>query len=122
MKSITKKLRLKYPSIELVIIPDRGKETLAQEIAMEVHASWVELPQELPENYDIGDYAQEFGHEKFSLMLNYKKSSHLPLNTIFADALPEIFLPADELLEGVLISGGRKQQLDQIKINSIAGV
>ncbi|WP_298622618.1 AAA family ATPase [uncultured Legionella sp.] len=105
MKRVVKTLRIQYPSLELIIIPDRGKEKLAQEIAIEMHASWIELPQLLPDNYDIGDYAQEFGHKELRLLLNNKKSPPLPLNTIFADELPETFSPADELLEGVLISG-----------------
>lgn len=105
MKKIAPILRLQYPSLDLVIIPDRGKEKLAQEIAIEVDALRIELPQELPENFDMGDYAREFGDEKLRLLLKSKKSPPLPLNTIFADELPETFSPADELLEEVLISG-----------------
>jgi phage/plasmid primase-like uncharacterized protein/KaiC/GvpD/RAD55 family RecA-like ATPase len=105
MMTVAKKLRSQYPSAQIVIVPDRGQEELASKIAFEINAAWIELPQEIPLKLDIGDYAQEYGYEKLSLILTSSKTPPLPLNTIFADTLPEAFSPVDELLEGILIEG-----------------
>lgn len=105
MLTVAKVLRSQYPLVQLILVSDRGQEELASKIAAEVAATWIELPSETPENYDVGDYAQEHGYEKLSALLKCKKTPPMPLNTILANTLPEIFIPADELIEGILISG-----------------
>ncbi|MFT4059861.1 MAG: AAA family ATPase [Legionella sp.] len=105
MMTVAKKLRSQYPFAKIVIVPDRGQEELASKITLEINATWIELPQEIPLKQDVGDYAQKYGYEKLNLILTSPKTPSLPLNTIFADTLPEAFSPVDELLEGILIEG-----------------
>ena len=54
-------LRTREPSARLVLLPDRGKETLAQEIAGKLDCAWCELPADKPLNYDVNDYWLEHG-------------------------------------------------------------
>ena len=55
-----------------MIIPDRGKEKLASEIAAAVSGYWVEMPRDKPNNYDANDYAQEFGHDALAVLIQAK--------------------------------------------------
>lgn len=61
MQKIAKVLRAKYPTAGLVIVPDKGKEKLAAEIAADAGGQWVEMPQDKPQNYDVNDYLQDNG-------------------------------------------------------------
>ncbi len=61
MATVAKALRDKFPAAVLVIVPDRGKENQAAEIAAAVAGQWVELPADKPANYDVNDYLQEAG-------------------------------------------------------------
>lgn len=74
MMTVAKTLRAKYPSVRLVIISDRGKEKQACEIAAAIVGQWIELPEELPENSDVNDYAIEFGYDKLFHLLAHLKS------------------------------------------------
>ena len=63
-------IRDRYPAMQLVIVPDRGKEPQAAEVARLVDGAWVELPDDLPKNYDVNDYAAEFGDAALSGLLH----------------------------------------------------
>jgi putative DNA primase/helicase len=73
MKKVALTLRKKHPNTRLILIPDRGKEKLAQDIAIATSIQWVELPQNKPDNYDANDYALEYGNEKLASLLEHLK-------------------------------------------------
>jgi putative DNA primase/helicase len=66
---VAKVLRKKYPKAQLIIVPDRGQESSASQIAASVGGKWIELPQDMPPNYDVNDYAIEFGYEALAHLL-----------------------------------------------------
>jgi len=101
---VAKILRAQYPVARLVIVPDRGKEKQAAEIAAAVDGQWIKLPQDKPENYDVNDYLLEHGEKALSDLLAHP-FIEMPLSVIFADELPDDFTPPDELVEGVLVAG-----------------
>jgi len=69
MKRVAKVLRAEYSNIHLVIVPDRGMEALASKIAKDIAGCWVELPLGKPVNYDVNDYAQEYGYDTLANFL-----------------------------------------------------
>ncbi|KVD37563.1 helicase [Burkholderia ubonensis] len=60
-RSIAKVLHKRFPAARIVIVPDRGKEADAEDVAREIIGAWVELPAGKPENYDANDYEAEHG-------------------------------------------------------------
>ncbi|MBI3935542.1 MAG: AAA family ATPase [Betaproteobacteria bacterium] len=64
MASVSKALRDKYPSAELVLVADRGKESRCAEIARTVRGAWCELPSDRPANFDLNDLHRETGSLK----------------------------------------------------------
>jgi putative DNA primase/helicase len=77
MMTVAQVLREKYPAAHLVIVPDRGKEKQAAEIAVAVDAHWVEIPNDKPSNYDVNDYAQEYGSHELAVLLACAKASEM---------------------------------------------
>lgn len=69
MMNVAKVLRAKYPKARIVVVPDRGKEKEACHIADAVVGQWLELPQDKPSNYDVNDYAQEFGRDELAHLM-----------------------------------------------------
>lgn len=69
MMKVAKSLRAKYSKLRLIIVPDRGKENQASEIANVIAGHWIEMPQDKASNYDVNDYSQEFGYEELALLL-----------------------------------------------------
>lgn len=69
MERVAKVLRAKYPAAGLVVVPDRGKEEQAAQIAAAVAGQFVSLPDDKPSNYDCNDYAQEFGTGALAALL-----------------------------------------------------
>ena len=69
MMTVAKVLRHKYPAARLVIVPDKGKENQAAEIAAAVAGQWVEMPADKPGNYDANDYLQEAGAGALAALL-----------------------------------------------------
>ncbi len=69
MMTVAKVLREKYPAARLVIVPDKGKENQAAEIAADVAGQWVTMPDDKPSNYDSNDFAQEFGTDALAALL-----------------------------------------------------
>lgn len=87
MRKVTKVLRDEFANSELVIIPDRGKEDEARKIANEFSAKWVELPQDKPQNYDVNDYAKEYGHDELFQLLNEPKQEPIRYQLLTTDDL-----------------------------------
>lgn len=69
MERVAKVLRSKYPAARLVIVPDKGKEEQAAQIAAAVAGLFVAMPDDKPGNYDANDYAQEFGTGALAVLL-----------------------------------------------------
>jgi hypothetical protein len=109
MRTIAIVLRERFPNASLVLIPDRGKEDLATEVASELGCYWVELPKDKPINFDINDLALlEGGINTLTELLMELKSPEpttLSLAISFAEDLHDTFEPPDELIEGVLTTG-----------------
>ncbi len=63
VRSVTEQLRERAPSARLVLVPDRGKERDAQEIAKDHGAAVATMPQGEPSNFDASDLAQRDGLE-----------------------------------------------------------
>ncbi len=107
MPTVAKVLRTKYPSAQLVIVPDKGKEELAAKIAADVAGLMVTMPDGKPDNYDCNDLALEYGTDALRDLLErpVAPAIELPFDVVFADDLPGSFTPPDEIVEGVLIAG-----------------
>jgi hypothetical protein len=58
----------------LVIVPDRGKEAEAEKISKQFDAITLILPSDKPSNYDVNDYAKEYGSESLSALIKTAKS------------------------------------------------
>lgn len=73
--SIAKLLRKRFPAARIIIIvPDRGKESDAEDIAREIIGAWAEMPAGKPANYDANDYEAEHGPEALSDLLRAAKT------------------------------------------------
>lgn len=60
----------RYPALELVLLPDVGKESDAQKIATSIpHCGWVALPEAMEQNSDVGDYAEAQGTDMLEELL-----------------------------------------------------
>jgi hypothetical protein len=70
MSTVANLLRTRYPELRLVVVPDRGKEIQAAEIARAVLCEWVELPGDKPANYDVNDFAAEYGADELAVLLD----------------------------------------------------
>lgn len=70
MATVTEALRQQYPALPLVLVPDRGKESQAREIARNHGVQWIEMPADKPGNYDANDYAAEFGADSLAELLD----------------------------------------------------
>ncbi len=73
MATVTETLRREHPSSRFVLVPDKGKEIQAAEIARRLKAEWVEMPQDKPSNYDANDLMQEQGFEALRDLLDQSK-------------------------------------------------
>lgn len=101
MTRVTKILRDKYPENRLVVVPDRGKEKLAAEIAGKIQGKWIEIPADKPDNFDVNDYAQEYGHDLLAELLCHEKTPKMRYELLSANDL--VNLPAMSwIVKGVL--------------------
>lgn len=101
-------LRQREASARLVLVPDVGKEESAAKIAQEVQCAVAYMPEGEPQNFDANDLAQRDGGDVLAALLESAQEPAppaLPLSVAFADELPAVFTPPDELVEGVLTAG-----------------
>ena len=75
MGRVTAAVRALHPGARLIIVPDRAKETQAAAIANTVGCEWCVLPEEKPDNYDVGDYRAELGPEALAELLQNPKAA-----------------------------------------------
>lgn len=73
MSTVTDLLRTRHPELRLIVVPDRGKEIQAAEIARAVLGEWVELPADKPTNYDANDFAADHGADELAVLLDKPK-------------------------------------------------
>ena len=107
MGKVSKALRQQDAAARLVLVPDVGKESDAQKIALQVGALVATMPEGEQNNFDANDLAQRDGVDVLAALLEAATVSTplLPLSVAFAEELPEAFTPPDELVEGVLTAG-----------------
>jgi hypothetical protein len=113
MKTVAQVLRERYSSLAMVVVPDRGKEAQAAAIAHVIGGAWTTLPEEKPSNYDVNDFAAEFGDKalaellarsntppmRYRLLSSYEVASFPPLRWLVrgvlpADGLTSVFGPS----------------------------
>jgi hypothetical protein len=108
VRAVAAELRQRDATARLVLVPDVGKESDAQKIALEVGALVAYMPEGEVNNFDANDLAQRDGGDVLAALLEAATKPApppLPLSVAFADELPEAFTPPDELVEGVLTAG-----------------
>lgn len=105
MGTVAELLRRAYPTRRLVLVPDRGKEQQAEAIARAVRGEWVEMPHDLPANYDANDYAAEYGDAALSNLLRQSKTPPMRYRLLAADDLMAA-PPLRWLVRGVLPAAG----------------
>jgi putative DNA primase/helicase len=109
VRAVAAELRQQDATARIVLVPDVGKESDAQKIALEIRAAVAYMPEGEENNFDANDLKQRDGADVLASLLEAATESTLPpplpLSVAFADELPEAFTPPDELVEGVLTAG-----------------
>jgi len=105
MAAVAQALRGRFPTLSMVVVPDRGKENQAAGIARAVHGAWVELPLDVPPNYDANDYAAEYGDAALSALLASAKAPPMRYRVMSADEVLRA-PPLHWLVRGVLPAAG----------------
>ncbi|WP_313034702.1 AAA family ATPase [Massilia alkalitolerans] len=101
MSAVATSLRARNPTARLVLVPDRAKECQAEAIAAAVNGEWCELPADKPANYDVNDYALEFGADALSELLERAKRPPMRFNVLSGADLSKA-PPLRWLVRGVL--------------------
>ncbi len=102
---VTETLRREHPTRRLVLVPDRGKEIQASEIARTCRAEWVELPGQKPANYDAADFAAEYSDEALAELLEQSKKPPMRYKLLKASEIMDR-PPLRWLVRGVLPAEG----------------
>ncbi len=105
MASVAKILRERFKAVPLVVVPDRGKESQAAEIARAVGGAWIELPADKPANFDVSDAAAEHGDAALSDLLRQYKTPPMRYRLLSADEVVNA-PPLRWLVRGVLPADG----------------
>jgi putative DNA primase/helicase len=98
-------LRRKYPTARIVIVPDRGKEAQAESVAKAVNGTFAALPEDKPTNYDVNDFAIEYGPEALAQVLEHAHGPQLRYRLLGAADLAAL-TPLSWLVRGVLPATG----------------
>ena len=69
VRAVATNLRQRDPSARLVLVPDVGKESDAQKIAVEVSALMASMPEGKANNFDANDLAQRDGGDVLAALL-----------------------------------------------------
>jgi putative DNA primase/helicase len=78
VRGVAQALRARDSSARLVLVPDVGKEASALEIAQEVGAALVFMPEGWPENSDVNDLAQAEGVDALEHLLAHASEPAKP--------------------------------------------
>ena len=106
--SIISHLRIRFPKSLPVFVADRGKEELAEGIALTTNISFVCMPVDLPSNGDVNDLWLQRGNEAVQALLSSPQSPSLrykllrgsdllalpPLRWCVRDVLPAVGIAA----------------------------
>lgn len=63
-------VRSMYPDWQVTLVPDRGKDEAADDLASEHGALVAHMPAHMPSNYDADDYARDEGREALRALLD----------------------------------------------------
>jgi KaiC/GvpD/RAD55 family RecA-like ATPase len=105
MGTVATLLRKRFPALSLVLVPDRDKEVQAAEIARSISGEWVELPDDKPANYDVNDFAADYGIEELADLLDKVRSPAMRYKVLSADDLMKV-PPLRWLVRGVMPANG----------------
>ncbi len=106
MRTVTAALRERFPSASLVLVPDRGKEPQASEIAQALNCSWVAMPEDKPSNFDANDLALlDGGPEELAAILAKPNTPPMRFRLLSAADLANA-PPLRWLVRGVLPAEG----------------
>lgn len=105
MATVAGLLRQRFPTKRPVIVPDRGKENLAADIARSVGGEWVGFPESKPANYDANDFAAEHGAEDLAELLSKAAAPPMRYRVLTAADLMNA-PPLRWLVRGVLPAHG----------------
>lgn len=106
MRTVAAVLRERFPAASLVLVPDRGKERQAEEIARALNCSWVEMPADRPANFDANDLALlDGGAEALAALLAQPKCPPMRFRLLSAADLANS-PPLRWLVRGVLPAEG----------------
>lgn len=105
MATVAQALRVRFASLPLVVVPDRGKESQAAAIARAVGGAWVEMPDDKPANYDANDYAAEYGADELADLLHQAKAPPMRYRLMRAGDVVDA-PPLHWLVRGVLPADG----------------
>lgn len=105
METIAKLLRQQFPTVRLVLCPDRGAEAQAEKIARAMNCSWVALPESYASNSDLNDYAQAEGMEAVEALLQHEHRPPLRYRLRTADELAAL-PPIRWRIRGILPESG----------------
>ncbi|ARF84453.1 AAA family ATPase [Burkholderia cenocepacia] len=104
-RPVAKLLRKQFPAARIVIVPDRGKEADAEDIAREITGAWVEMPTDKPANYDANDFEADHGIDGLADLLRAAKAPPLRYRLQSADELLSA-PPLRWMVQGVLPASG----------------
>lgn len=105
MMTVAKVLKAKHTAADLVLVPDKGKEKQAADIAAAVAGQWIELPHDKPQNYDVNDYLQDAGIIALTDLLERLKAPPMRFN-LLSDADLEALPPIEWRIKKVLPKTG----------------
>ena len=94
-------IREQQPTINMVLVPDAGKELQAIEIANSLACGFVELPDNSPKNYDVNDYLLEHGVIALAEILSRVKAPAMRYKLLSSEALYNA-APMKWIVRGVL--------------------
>lgn len=77
LDAVARAIREHHPAVKVIVCPDKGAEHQAAEIARSLgaNAAWVQLPDDLPSNFDLNDYAAQFGSDELAELLTNERTA-----------------------------------------------
>ena len=110
IKTAVADYRSREPGRDFIIMPDKGKESEAWDIAAEFNCAVAVLPDTVPDKSDINDLYCAGDSDIYvvqDILGNATKPPEpdYPVSLVFADELSTNYEPPDELIEGVITAG-----------------
>ncbi len=104
-EAVANALRATWPTCKLMLVPDKGQQAKAAELAKALRTDWVEMPPGVPGNYDAWDYANDHGGDALEALLAAPKA--VPMRYRLMRAAEVLQAPRLEwLVRGVLPASG----------------